>query len=76
MIAEINIGYLITDICVNTTEPQWNKNKNLRTCAPSQDSDQAAYFRSLKKLSLSTFWTVKDAKFLHTDNEDWSDYAS
>ena len=25
--------------------------------------------------SLTSFWIAKEAKFLHTDNEDWSDYA-
>ena len=41
------------------------------TCAPSEHSDQTVRSRSLES-SLGVFRIGKDAKFLHTDNEDFN----
>ena len=42
----------------------------IRTCAPSEDSDQPAHSRSLIRIFMGRTWVAKDAKFLHADNED------
>ena len=43
----------------------------LRTCAPSEDSDQTAHLRSLIRIFTGhIFGIAKDAKFLTVDNED------
>ena len=49
----------------------------LWTCAPSKDSDQRAHSRSPIKTFNGDWriWIAKDAKFLHANNEDWSDCA-
>ena len=49
----------------------------LRTCAPSENSDQPAHSRSLIRIFLCAFWITKYATFLHTDNDadtyaEWS----
>ena len=36
--------------------------------ASRKELDQPAHFTVL-----DAFWTAKDAKFLHAENEDWSD---
>ena len=43
----------------------------LRTCTPSEDSDQTAHICAVcSEYSLGAFWIVKDAKVLPADNED------
>ena len=43
----------------------------LRTCAPSNDSDQPAHLES----SLGAFWIANGAKFLYADNKDFDQTA-
>ena len=47
----------------------------LRECPPSKASHQPAHSRSLTRIFSGAFWIVKNANFLHADNEDWSDCA-
>ena len=49
-------------------EPQC-KETYIRTCAPSEDSDQPAHPRSLIRIFTGAFWIAKDEKFLHATNE-------
>ena len=42
---------------------------NLRTCAPSENSDQPAHSRSLIRIFTGRILNSKDAIFLHADNE-------
>ena len=46
------------------------KKKYFRTCAPSEDSEQTAHPRSLIRIFTGRILNSKDAKVLHTDNED------
>ena len=52
-----------------------------RTAAPCEDSDQTAHLRSQIRIytgaesTLGAFWTAKDARFLHADNEESSQIA-
>ena len=53
----------------NKNEPQRQKTY-LRTCAPSEDSDQPAHSSSLVRIYTGRIWGAKMATFLHVDNED------
>ena len=44
--------------------------RNVRTCAPSEDSDQTAHSHSLIRIFTERILVAKDAKFLHAHNED------
>ena len=44
-------------------------------CAPSEDSDQPGHPIVWSESSLCAQWVAKDARFLHADSEDWSDWA-
>ena len=59
-----------------TIAPQ-RKKTYLRTCTPSEDSDQPAPSHSLIKIFTECILDsqFKNATFLHTDKEDWSDCA-
>ena len=48
---------------------------NFRTFIPSEDLDQPARLLCLTESSLGALRIGKDAKFLHADNKDRSDYA-
>ena len=56
-------------------EPQHDKT-NKMTCAPSKDSDQPGHPPSLIRDFVCAVWVAKDARFLHADSEDCSDWAN
>ena len=43
---------------------------DLRTCAPSEDSDQPAHLRSLLSIFPGQIFDSREFKVLFTDNED------
>ena len=45
------------------------------TCAPREASDQPENLPSLIRSSLYAQWIAKALRFLHTDSENWSDWA-
>ena len=62
-------------ITVSLIEQQRQKTF-LQTRESSEDSDQPAHSRSLIRIFTGRiFMIAKGAKFLHADNEDWSDCA-
>ena len=44
-------------------------------CAQRRFRSACAFAQSDQNLHWAHFWTAKDAKFLHVDNEDWSECA-